>query len=224
MLEALGQGATQGFCEAAICARPLEKGGCAMFTGTVTEVGQILSQSKGEALRLRIAVSPRLAEASSLACDGVRLTVVARSLGDQPWVEVDLCPQTLSQTHFGIGLREGQPLNLERALRLGEEMGGHIVTGHVDGLAEVISVAKGHVLRLRAPQDLAHLIAQKGAVTVNGVSLTVHEVEGAVFMVSLIPATLARTTLSSLRAGDMVNLEVDTLARYVARLGAMGRE
>lgn len=194
-----------------------------MFTGWIGETGQIVAQSHAEHLRLRIAVSQDLQAARALACDGVRLTVVAQGKDPAPWVEVELSPETLSRTHFGQGTRPGQRLNLERALRLGEEMGGHIVTGHVDGLAQVLSRSDDHQITLRAPADLAPLVAAKGSVALNGVSLTVHQVQDRDFTIRLIPATLARTTLGQVAAGDRLNLEVDTLARYVARLRAMER-
>lgn len=190
----------------------------AMFTGWITETGQILAQTQGPHMRLRVGVSADMVQARSLCCDGVRLTVVNRGQDPAPWVELDLSPETLSCTSFGQGTTLGQALNLERALRLGEEMGGHIVTGHVDGLAKIIARTQDHHITLRAPADLAPFIAAKGAVALNGVSLTVHQVQDCDFTVRLIPATLARTTLGQAVVGQSLNLEVDTLARYVARL------
>jgi riboflavin synthase len=152
----------------------------------------------------------------------VCLTVVARGrdAAGQGWFDVEYSAETVSKTTLG-NWAEGRRINLERALRVGDELGGHIVSGHVDGVAEVVSVqADGDStrVRFRAPGDLARFVAPKGSVALNGTSLTVNEVEGAEFGVNFIPHTKAHTTWGDVAAGDRVNFEIDTLARYVARL------
>ena len=167
-----------------------------------------------------------IALGASIACDGICLTVVDRGPdGAGAWFDVDLSAETVARTNVRRGRAAwapGRPVNLERALRLGDELGGHIVSGHVDGLAEVLDLrARGRqpcASRFRAPDALARFVAPKGSVALNGTSLTVNEVEGAEFGVNLIPHTLAVTTWGGVRPGDIVNLEIDTLARYVARL------
>jgi riboflavin synthase len=200
-----------------------------MFTGIVTDVGRIERIEDRGDLRARIVSSyapETIALGASIACDGVCLTVVDR--GPAPggsWFEVDLSAETVSRTNVRRGRTTwapGRPVNLERALRVGDELGGHIVSGHVDGLAETLAVRlEGDSTRVtfRVPDALARFIAPKGSVALNGASLTVNEVEGATFGVNFIPHTKARTTFGDLRPGDFVNLEIDTLARYVARLG-----
>jgi riboflavin synthase len=194
-----------------------------MFTGIVTDVGRILDTSLAGDLRARIATRYAIGGidiGASIACDGVCLTVVA--LGERPegWFDVDISAETLSKTNLGRWA-VGKRVNLERALKVGDELGGHIVSGHVDGLAEVVSVRpEGGSVRVtfRAPDALARFIAPKGSVALNGTSLTVNEVEGAAFGVNFIPHTQAVTTWGEVAVGDRVNLEVDTMARYVARL------
>lgn len=194
-----------------------------MFTGIVTDVGEVVAVARHGDLRARIATAydvARIDLGASIACDGVCLTVVARGSGAASWFEVDVSAETLSKTTLG-DWAAGRRVNLERALRVGDELGGHIVQGHVDGVAEVLAVAAEGAstrVRLRAPARLAGFIAPKGSVALNGTSLTVNEVEGAEFGVNLIPHTLAVTTWGAVGAGDRVNLEIDTLARYVARL------
>lgn len=196
-----------------------------MFTGIVTDVGRIVETRVTGDLRARIATHydvSRIDIGASIACDGVCLTVVA--LGDQPegWFEVEISAETLSKTNIGHnGWPVGKRINLERALRVGDELGGHIVSGHVDGVAEVVRVApEGGSVRVtfRAPDVLARFVAPKGSVALNGTSLTVNEVEGAEFGVNFIPHTQEVTTWGEVMVGDRVNLEVDTMARYVARL------
>jgi riboflavin synthase len=194
-----------------------------MFTGIVTDIGRIVETRYAGDLRARIATRydvRGIELGASIACDGVCLTVVA--LGDQPegWFDVDISGETVSRTTLG-GWGPGKRVNLERALRVGDELGGHIVSGHVDGLAQVVSVRPegGSVrVRFRAPDALARFIAPKGSVALNGTSLTVNEVEGAEFGVNFIPHTRTATTWGEVAVGDKVNLEVDTMARYVARL------
>ena len=200
-----------------------------MFTGIVTDVGRIVETKVTGDLRARIATRYDVAGidiGASIACDGVCLTVVA--LGSEPegWFDVEISAETLSKTNIGrSGWPVGKRINLERALRVGDELGGHIVSGHVDGVAEVVRVApEGGSVRVtfRAPEALARFIAPKGSVALNGTSLTVNEVEGAEFWVNFIPHTQSFTTWGEVAVGDRVNLEVDTMARYVARLRAYG--
>jgi riboflavin synthase len=159
---------------------------------------------------------------ASIACDGVCLTVVAKGDSPRHWFDVQISAETLGKTNIGgDGWPVGHRINLERALRVGDELGGHIVSGHVDGVAEVVAVTdegESTRVRFRAPEALAKFIAPKGSVALNGTSLTVNEVEGAIFGVNLIPHTKVATNWGEIAVGDAVNLEVDTLARYVARL------
>jgi len=198
--------------------------GFAMFTGIVTDVGRVVATERRGDLRARIATrydTGGIDIGASIACDGVCLTVVA--LGPD-WFEVEISAETLSKTNLGTW-GDGRAVNLERALKVGDELGGHIVSGHVDGLAEVLSVADegdSTRVRFRAPDALAGFIAPKGSVALNGTSLTVNEVEGAEFGVNLIPHTKTVTTWGRVAPGDRVNLEIDTLARYVARLREWG--
>lgn len=194
-----------------------------MFTGIVTDVGRIVETKVAGDLRARIATRYDVGGidiGASIACDGVCLTVVA--LGDQPqnWFDVEISAETVSKTNVGAWAA-GKRVNLERALKVGDELGGHIVSGHVDGVAEVVAVRpEGGSVRVtfRAPEALAKFIAPKGSVALNGTSLTVNEVNGAEFGVNLIPHTQEVTTWGEVKVGDRVNLEVDTMARYVARL------
>ena len=195
-----------------------------MFTGIVSDVGTIkAAESRGD---LRVVVETAYDTATvdlgaSIACSGVCLTVVDKGPG---WFAVDVSGETVSRTAQGQWTA-GRRLNLERAMKLGEELGGHIVTGHVDGVAEVVEVAPdGDSKRIafRVPGDLAAFLAPKGSVTVDGVSLTVNTVEdradGTVFAINLIPHTMENTSLGTLAEGHEVNLEVDLIARYVARM------
>jgi len=157
---------------------------------------------------------------ASIACDGVCLTVVDKGAD---WFDVDISAETVSKTNLEAWT-EDRRVNLERALKVGDELGGHIVSGHVDGLAEVVGIRdEGDSTRvtLRAPEALAKFIAPKGSVALNGTSLTVNEVEGLEFGINFIPHTKEVTTWGDVALGDMVNLEIDTLARYVARLNEM---
>jgi riboflavin synthase len=198
-----------------------------MFTGIVTDVGEVLKVDRAGDLHARIATSydPATIDiGASIACDGVCLTVVALGSDPRPWFDVTISGETVSKTNVG-GWTPGTRVNLERALRLGDELGGHIVSGHVDGVAEVLSVrdeGESTRIRFRAPRPLARFIAPKGSVALDGTSLTVNEVEGDEFGVNLIPHTKEVTTWGRIRAGDTVNLEIDTLARYVARLAEAG--
>lgn len=208
-----------------------------MFTGIVTDVGEVVSmEPRGELRRLRIACSydsDSIALGASIACSGVCLTVVAVAQESARTIfEVDAAAETLAVTTVGTWV-EGTRVNLERALKIGDELGGHIVTGHVDGVARIVSredfcdrAPEGRPSEetsmsrfwLEAPRELSRFIAKKGSVALDGVSLTVNEVEGDRFSVLLIPHTLAVTTLGARRAGDAINIEVDLMARYAARL------
>jgi len=195
-----------------------------MFTGIVTDVGRVRALEKRGDLRARIGTAYDMAGVdmgASIACDGVCLTVVDKGAD---WFDVDISAETVSKTNLEAWT-EGRRVNLERALKVGDELGGHIVSGHVDGLAEVVAIKdEGDSTRvtLRAPEALAKFIAPKGSVALNGTSLTVNEVEGRDFGINFIPHTKEVTTWGDVSLGDMVNLEIDTLARYVARLNEMG--
>ncbi len=197
-----------------------------MFTGIVSDLGEILEvEEKAEGLRrLKIACSydpDSIAIGASIACSGVCLTVVERGrAGNRTAFAVDAAAETLRVTTAGTW-RRGVRLNLERALRLGDELGGHMVSGHVDGLAELVSrddFLDSAALSFRAPTALARFIAAKGSVALDGVSLTVNAVDGATFSVLIIPHTLKVTTLGALQPGARVNIEIDQMARYAARL------
>ncbi|WP_158964636.1 riboflavin synthase [Chachezhania sediminis] len=198
-----------------------------MFTGIITDVGTVTELTRSGDLRARIKTAydtTRIDMGASIANNGVCLTVVA--LGPD-WFEVDISAETLSKTNIGgnTGWAEGTRVNLERPLRVGDELGGHIVSGHVDGTAEVISVTdEGDSTRVvfEAPEALAKFIAPKGSVALNGTSLTVNEVDGNCFGVNLIPHTKDVTIWGEVAVGQMINLEIDTLARYVARLNEAG--
>jgi riboflavin synthase len=196
-----------------------------MFTGIITDIGIIKEVETRGDMRARVGTgydTGSIEIGASIACDGVCLTVVA--LGEA-WFDVDISAETLAKTNIGGGWRPGHRINLERALKVGDELGGHIVSGHVDGVAEIVaSVDEGDSTRLslRAPGDLARYIAPKGSVALNGTSLTVNEVEGDRFGVNLIPHTKEATTWGDAAVGDRMNLEIDTLARYVARLREYG--
>jgi riboflavin synthase len=196
-----------------------------MFTGIVTDMGEVIALDQQGDLRARIATryaAEGIAIGASIACEGVCLTVVAKGSDPRDWFDVQISAETVSKTNIGRnGWHLGRRVNLERALRVGDELGGHIVSGHVDGVAEVLGTSpEGDSLRVtfRAPEALARFIAPKGSVALNGTSLTVNEVEGCGF----IPHTREVTTWGSVAVGDLVNLEVDTMARYVARLRDWG--
>ena len=196
-----------------------------MFTGLVSDVGQVLSiEDRGELKRIRIATSydvKAIELGASIACSGPCLTAVEfGSDNGRNWFEVDAAAETLARTTVGQW-KVGTKINLERSLTLGAELGGHIVTGHVDGLGVIEKrtdfdgMAK---FDIRAPHALAKFIAEKGSICLDGTSLTVNSVEGDVFSILLIPHTLAVTTWGERKDGDKLNLEVDLMARYAARL------
>jgi riboflavin synthase len=189
-----------------------------MFTGIITDIGRVLAAEERGDLRLRIGYDMTGVDlGASIACSGVCLTVVDKG---EDWFAVDLSSETVGRTASDMW-REGRKLNLERSLRLGDELGGHIVTGHVDGIGEVLAAEpSGDSTRIliAAPEVLAPYIAGKGSIAVDGASLTVNEVDGARFGVNIIPHTAAQTTLGELAKGRRVNLEIDILARYIGRM------
>jgi riboflavin synthase len=196
-----------------------------VFTGIVSDVGQVVEMSRtGDIARLLIDSrydAEGIALGASIANSGVCLTVVARSPRNEgSRLAFDVGAETLAVTTFST-LAPGARLNLERPLKIGDELGGHLVSGHVDGVAEIVARSDFEGMakfRFRAPSDLSRFIATKGSVALDGASLTVNAVEGDEFEVLLIPHTLAVTTWGDRRAGDRVNLEVDQMARYAARL------
>jgi riboflavin synthase len=199
-----------------------------MFTGLVSDVGEVERVDPGPNLnRLRVACSypaATITSGASIACAGACLTVVASGeWGNHSWFEVDVGAETLARTtarHWKLGTR----LNLERPLKVGDELGGHIVTGHVDAVAEIVGIKDFDGMRridVRAPHELLRFIAEKGSVALDGTSLTVNSVEGNIFSVLLIPHTLKVTTWASVDVGTGVNLEVDLMARYAARLAGV---
>jgi riboflavin synthase len=196
-----------------------------MFTGIITDVGRIVAAEERGDLRLRIACGYDLDGVdlgASIACSGVCLTVVDKG---EDWFAVDVSRETLARSAPGLWA-EGARLNLERSLRLGDELGGHIVTGHVDGVSDVVSAEpSGDSMRIviAAPEGLAPYIAEKGSIAVDGASLTVNEVDGARFGINIIPHTAAQTTLGDLAPGRRVNIEIDILARYIGRMLEMRR-
>src|SRR5262245_1544180 len=191
-----------------------------MFTGIITEVGELLAREEA-----RFWVRSRYPAASieigaSIACDGVCLTATSvRPADDGSIFTADVSNETLSKTSLA-GWQAGRKINLERALKAQDELGGHIVSGHVDGLARILTLTpdgQSRRLLLEVPDELAHVIAPKGSVALDGVSLTVNEVTAHRFGINVIPHTLTQTTLGIKKPGDAMNLEVDVLARYVAR-------
>ncbi|MBR0829520.1 riboflavin synthase [Bradyrhizobium manausense] len=206
-----------------------------MFTGIVTDIGEIVSltpTAQGQLHRLRIACRydrATIADGASIACNGVCLTVVASGVegskdsAQRTWFDVDTAAETLALTtakHWKVGTR----LNLERALKIGDELGGHIVAGHADGIATIASrddLPDMARFELKTTRELARFIATKGSITLDGVSLTVNTVTDVTFSVLIIPHTLGVTTIGDWRAGAEVNIEVDLMARYAARLTEM---
>ena len=193
-----------------------------MFTGIVTDVGQVREIADAPAGGHRLAIetaydTETVVLGASIACSGPCLTVVDKGPG---WFAVDVSRETADRTTLG-DWREGTGVNLERALCLGDELGGHLVSGHIDGVAVIEGAEpEGDSLRLtiRCPAELSHFVASKGSVALDGVSLTVNEVAGDVFGINLIPHTLAETTFGDCAGGRRLNLEVDLIARYLARL------
>ncbi|HWK95810.1 MAG TPA: riboflavin synthase [Pseudolabrys sp.] len=197
-----------------------------MFTGIVTDLGEIRSVDARANNLSRLTIYTRypraeLIEGASVACNGVCLTVVDTGEEDgRTWFAADAAAETLAITTVGRW-HHGTRINLERPLKIGDELGGHLVAGHVDGLAKVVArddMTDMARFTLRAPPALSRFIAPKGSVALDGVSLTVNDVKGDDFTVLIIPHTLSVTTFGALKAGDDINLEVDTMARYAARL------
>jgi riboflavin synthase len=194
-----------------------------MFTGIVSDVGEVRHVEKRGDTHVVIGTHYDVGAVeigASIACSGICMTVVDKGSAKDRWFAVTASGETLSKTTLGQW-KAGDPVNLERPMRVGDELGGHIVTGHVDGVAEVIRMTpEGESVRfsLQAPKDLARFIASKGSIALDGVSLTVNEVDGARFGVNIIPHTTKVTTFGRARPGAKVNLEVDLMARYVARL------
>jgi riboflavin synthase len=200
-----------------------------MFTGIVTDLGEVRSVEPRAGNLQRITIFSRypraeIVQGASIACSGVCLTVVgAGEDSGRAWFAVDAADETLRVTTVGRW-RQGSKVNLERPLKLGDELGGHLVAGHVDGIGTVYAredMPEMARFVLRVPASLARFIAPKGSITLDGVSLTINTVEGDTFSVLVIPHTLRETTFGVLRKGDDVNLEVDTMARYAARLMEM---
>ena len=196
-----------------------------MFTGIITDIGTVIAVEERGDLHVRIACAYDTGSidiGASIACSGACMTVV--ELGPD-WFAIDISHESVSRTAHDRW-QAGSRLNLERSLKIGDELGGHIVTGHVDGVGTVASVAEegdSHRFEIRAPADLASYLATKGSITVDGVSLTVNSVTdqpdgSTVFGLNIIPHTAAVTTLGALSAGDSVNLEIDVLARYLGRM------
>jgi riboflavin synthase len=191
-----------------------------VFTGIITDVGRIVAAEQRGDLRLRIACGYDMATVdlgASIACSGVCLTVVDKG---PDWFDVDLSAETVRRSAPGTW-EEGRRLNLERALKLGDELGGHIVTGHVDGVGTVVQaepVGDSTLVRIEVPEEIARYVAAKGSIAVDGVSLTVNAVDGPVFDLNVIPHTAVQTTFAELAEGREVNLEIDILARYIGRM------
>ena len=194
-----------------------------MFTGLVSDMGEVRRLEKRGDTHLIIATHYDVSAmdvGASVACAGVCLTIVDKGTAKDRWFAVTASGETLSKTTIG-SWKAGDAVNLERPLRVGDEFGGHIVTGHIDGIANVVSITpEGESVRMvfQAPKALARYVAEKGSIALDGVSLTVNEVEGARFGVNIIPHTSKVTTFGRLKPGSKVNLEIDLLARYVARL------
>ncbi|MDB4251611.1 riboflavin synthase [Amylibacter sp.] len=199
-----------------------------MFTGIITDVGTIAKLNQAGDLQARINTAfdvDSIDIGASIACNGVCLTVVTKGIeNNQNWFDVEISAESVSITNISKGRKAwsiGQKVNLERALKMGDELGGHIVSGHVDGIAIISDIkvsGDSTVVDFHIPSDLAQFIAQKGSVTLDGTSLTVNDVSSDTFKVNLISHTKDNTTWNDIKVGDKINLEIDTLARYVARL------
>ena len=191
-----------------------------MFTGIITDIGTVRAIGQAGDTRFEITTGYDLGTVdmgASIACNGCCLTVIEKG---PDWFAIQASAETLSKTTLG-DWGQGTRINLERALKIGDELGGHIVSGHVDGLGEIVSITPegdSQRFRFRVPHELARFIAPKGSVAIDGTSLTVNEVESNVFGVNIIPHTQAVTTWGTMKLGQRVNIEIDMLARYVARL------
>lgn len=191
-----------------------------MFTGIITDLGQVKAVEQQGDTRFEFTTRYNLDTVdlgASIACNGACMTVVEKG---KDWFAITASKESLDKTTMG-SWKVGDPINLERACKVGDELGGHIVSGHVDTLAEVVSIVPegdSHRFTFKISDEFKNFVAPKGSVTLNGVSLTVNEVKGNTFGVNIIPHTMTATNLGKLAAGDFVNFEIDMLARYVARL------
>lgn len=196
-----------------------------MFTGIITDIGRLDALEQRGDTRLTLScgyAAGGIDLGASIACSGICLTVVDRGEKEdgRTWFSVDASQETLDCTTLGAW-QVGTSVNLERSLKMGDELGGHLVSGHVDGVGEIVSIDEdgdSRRFRFRVPDDLAPFIAAKGSVALDGTSFTVNEVDGSVFGINIIPHTLEVTTWGLAKPGDSVNIEIDMLARYVARL------
>ena len=204
-----------------------------MFTGIITDVGEIAKIEKIKDTRAKILCTYNLSEVelgASICCDGVCLTVTDYGITeDKNWFSVDISSETISKTIIGdkdFGWKAGRKVNLERSLKLGDELGGHIVTGHIDGtgsIEKIIEIEGSTKVTFQTNKSLAKFIAEKGSVTLNGTSLTVNHVEASCFDINFIPHTKDNTTWKKMRIGENVNIEIDILARYVDRILGSGK-
>ena len=204
-----------------------------MFTGIITDVGEIAKIEKIKDTRAKILCTYNLSEVelgASICCDGVCLTVTDYGITeDKNWFSVDISNETISKTIIGdkdFGWKAGRKVNLERSLKLGDELGGHIVTGHIDGtgsIEKMIEIEGSTKVTFQTNKSLAKFIAEKGSVTLNGTSLTVNHVEASSFDINFIPHTKDNTTWKKMRIGEKVNIEIDILARYVDRILGSGK-
>ena len=204
-----------------------------MFTGIITDVGEIAKIEKIKDTRAKILCTYNLSEVelgASICCDGVCLTVTDYGITeDKNWFSVDISSETISKTIIGdkdFGWKAGRKVNLERSLKLGDELGGHIVTGHIDGtgsIEKIIEIEGSTNVTFQTNKSLAKFIAEKGSVTLNGTSLTVNHVEASSFDINFIPHTKDNTTWKKMRIGEKVNIEIDILARYVDRILGSGK-
>ncbi len=204
-----------------------------MFTGIITDVGEIAKIEKIKDTRAKILCTYNLSEVelgASICCDGVCLTVTDYgNTEDKNWFSVDISSETISKTIIGdkdFGWKAGRKVNLERSLKLGDELGGHIVTGHIDGtgsIEKIIEIEGSTKVTFQTNKSLAKFIAEKGSITLNGTSLTVNHVEASSFDINFIPHTKDNTTWKKMRIGEKVNIEIDILARYVDRILGSGK-
>ena len=204
-----------------------------MFTGIITDVGEIAKIEKIKDTRAKILCTYNLSEVelgASICCDGVCLTVTDYGITeDKNWFSVDISSETISKTIIGdkdFGWKAGRKVNLERSLKLGDELGGHIVTGHIDGtgsIEKIIEIEGSTKVTFQTNKSLAKFIAEKGSVTLNGTSLTVNHVEASSFDINFIPHTKDNTTWKKMLIGEKVNIEIDILARYVDRILSSGK-
>ena len=204
-----------------------------MFTGIITDVGEIAKIEKIKDTRAKILCTYNLSEVelgASICCDGVCLTVTDYgTTEDKNWFSVDISSETISKTIIGdkdFGWKAGRKVNLERSLKLGDELGGHIVTGHIDGtgsIEKIIEIEGSTKVTFQTCKSLAKFIAEKGSITLNGTSLTVNHVEASSFDINFIPHTKNNTTWEKMLIGEKVNIEIDILARYVDRILGSGK-